>query len=186
VVALIATLALPLAGCVAERSSTQGAPSSSGAATGSPASPPSATTPPVPQPSGSSAELPQPLPIPPGITPKRVSLERSGGFAGAIETLIVAANGQWTYAGGRGSKGGGKPTGGQLTAAQFSQLQRLLASPKLVQESRIKRGPADCKDGFTYTVTTPDLTVSWQDCSPADQPATAAAIARLLVGATPM
>ncbi|HEU4424375.1 MAG TPA: hypothetical protein VFR67_17750 [Pilimelia sp.] len=183
---IAASLALPLAGCAAGEPSAQGTPSPTSSAADETVPPAPATTP-VPQPTGSAGDLPQPpLPIPPGTNAKRVALKRSGGFAGALETLIVAPNGQWTYFGGRGTKGGGKPTTGQLNAAQFSQLQALLASPKLVQESRIKRGPAECRDGYSYELTTPDLTVSWQSCSPADDPATAAAIARLLTGATPM
>jgi hypothetical protein len=175
-------LAATLAGCTADGLPPQTAPSPS-SSTGTP--PPSTT--PVPPQTGQPPEPPQPpLPLPPGTGAKRVSLQRSGGFAGGFETLQVQTNGRWTYTGGRGSKGGGKPTTGQLTAAQFSQLQTLLASPRLVQESRIKRGPAECNDGYNYELSTGELTVSWQSCSPADEPPTAAAIARLLTGTTPL
>jgi len=175
------SLAVTLAGCTADGLPPQTAPSPSESASGPQATPPgspqTARPPDVPVP---------PMPPPPGSNGKRVALERSGGFAGAFETLQMQPDGRWLYTGGRGSKGGGKPTTGQLTVAQFNQLQTLVNDPKLVKEAAIKRGPADCKDGFNYALSTGDLTISWQSCSPADEPPTAAAIVRLLTGATPL
>src|SRR5688572_3505120 len=125
-----AGLALAAAGCSAEREPAA-APSVSAA--------PAATTPPAPpstSPTGpSSAGTPTHGPTdgrPPPRIPaggNRVSLERTGGFAGVNETLLVQPDGRWTYTGGRGGEGSGKPQSGQLTPAQRRQLQALVGSP---------------------------------------------------------
>jgi hypothetical protein len=185
---LIAGLALAIAGCAAGENPSAGSPSPSSSPSGSSPSAPTTPSgsPTNPQPPTTPDPEQPPLPLPPGDGTKRVVVERSGGFAGGMERLLVQPNGAWLYTGARGGKGGGKPQSGQLTADQQRRLQSLLASPELTQESRLKRGPAECNDGFQYSVSTGELTVAWETCSPADSPPTAAAIVSLLGSATPL
>lgn len=115
-------------------------------------------------------------------SPPRITVRRTGGFAGVDQTLVVRPDGVWAW---DGPDQGGGPRGGRLTAAQRAELARLAGSPALAAEARQKPGPPQCADGFDYVLTAGSLTVSWVDCDPVTPP-TAVAITKLLAAATPL
>lgn len=175
--ALVAALglSLTLAGC-AGNSSPTAAPGSSASATPGQATP---TSPVQPSPGGpaASASAPGAAGLP------RVTLRRTGGFAGVFQTLVVRPDGGWTWT--DGPETGGPSKTGQLTAAQRTELARLAADPALAAEASSKRGAPKCNDGFLYTLAVGARTVVWGDCG-AVTPPTATAITNLLATATPL
>lgn len=120
-------------------------------------------------------------PTAPGSLP-RITVRRTGGFAGVEQTLVVRPDGQWAWG---GADAGGAPRGGRLTAAQRRELARLAGLPVLAAEARQKARPPQCADGFAYRLTVGSLTVSWVDCDRVTPP-TAVAITDLLAAATPL
>jgi hypothetical protein len=191
-VALVAVLALPLAGCGAD--ATDNPPAAQPTATVEPsASPTSATgapTPTDPVPPAPRTTAP-PAPRPDRSEPSdrrrppvsgEVVLSRSGGFIGVDQTLVVYADGAWAYQEGRGEIG--KPLG-KLSADQRRQLRALANSPALRSEAGNRSGPGVCNDGYVYALRASEVNVSWNDCGSAE-PATAARIAALLISWTPM
>jgi hypothetical protein len=124
-------------------------------------------------------------PAAPG-SPPRITVRRTGGFAGVEESLVVRPDGVWAWGGGsRGADQRGAPRSGRLTAAQRAELARLATSPALAREARQKPSPPQCADGFNYALTVGAMSVSWVDCDPAIPP-TAVAITNLLATATPL
>ncbi|MEU8003041.1 protealysin inhibitor emfourin [Catellatospora sp. NPDC049111] len=115
-----------------------------------------------------------------------VSVHRTGGFAGVDDRITVTPAGAWTATDrARTSKSG------ELTISEREQLQTLAADPRLNTEATRPTTPTKCADAFQYTVTVDrtggngTVTVSFAEC-PGDEnlPATAAAIATLVTGAT--
>jgi hypothetical protein len=180
---LAAGLALPLVGCSSSDESPSpatSAPTATSPTTGEPGRTP---TLPAPVPTLPGGGNPAPEPPPPGKA--FVSLERSGGIAGRVLTVVVQPDGRWIFTGGKPGESVSKPLTGRLDDARQQRLQQLLADPKLQQEAKIKRGQPTCRDGFHYTLSTGALLVSWDACSAADEPPTATAVAKLLAAATP-
>jgi hypothetical protein len=109
-----------------------------------------------------------------------VTVERSGGFAGVTQVVVVDSAGGWKY---QGDGVGSGPATGKLTSAQRAELGKLLAEPALKRESG---GGLDrsCADAFAYTLVTGSTRVIWSDCG-GTSPATATKIVSLLADATP-
>jgi hypothetical protein len=120
-------------------------------------------------------------PAAPG-SPPRITVSRTGGFAGVEQRLVVRPDGEWAWT---GADQGGGPGHGRLTEAQRAELARLAALPALAAEARAKGGAPGCADGFDYLLTVGSLSVSWMDCAPVTPP-TAVAITDLLAAATPL
>jgi hypothetical protein len=110
-----------------------------------------------------------------------VTVERSGGFAGVQQVVVVAPDGAWEY---QGDGGGAGPATGRLTSEQRAQLRTLLTDPALRRESGggLDRG---CADAFSYTLVTGSTRVIWSDCG-GTTPPTATKIVTLLADATPL
>lgn len=108
-----------------------------------------------------------------------VTVERSGGFAGVTQVVVVDSAGAWKY---QGDGGGSGPVTGKLTSAQRAELRKLLSEPALRQEG----GGLDprCADAFMYTLVTGSTRVIWTDCGDTSPP-TATKIVALLADATP-
>jgi hypothetical protein len=126
-----------LAGCAT--------PTNSAGGTGSPAATqPSASD----LPSASVAALPS------------VSLTRSGGFAGVNQTIVISADGTWTYT----DKRSNATSSGQFTPAQLVQFAQLALDPRLAQEAlQTASGPV-CNDAFQYTLAVGSQSASFEDC----------------------
>ena len=131
----------------------------------------------------------QPAPTPPTTTASadprpaptnvRVSVTRSGGFAGRQDTVTVEPDGRWSRVA-RGTA----PRTGRLTDAQLSRLRALLADRKLAGEAG-SRTNSRCRDAYAYTVSAGPVTVTYPDC-PSDGgiPPVSGAIASLVFDAT--
>jgi hypothetical protein len=170
------TLALLLAvlgGCTNadQPGGTAGAASSTPAATGT-SSAPTATSPSTPAPS---------VPDPGGTTAAaRVTLTRSGGFAGRGDTVTVEPDGRWTAV----DRAGSRRTG-RLDPADLGRLRGLAADPRLADEARRSTTPTGCADVFTYRLTVDNLETGYVDC-PADTgpPPATRALVELILRAT--
>jgi hypothetical protein len=117
---------------------------------------------------------------PPSRADAGVVLVRSGGIAGASETVTVEPDGHWTH-----SDAQRKQRSGQLTEDQRSRLRTLAASPRLNNESNRPTTATTCRDSFNYAVIVGEIRISYVDC-PTDnaRPETAASIVALLTEAT--
>ncbi|WFE62616.1 hypothetical protein [Micromonospora sp. WMMD714] len=144
----------------------------------SPAPTPAATTgSPVPtagEPSGTAPTAGGPTD---GTAAMRITLTRSGGFAGNRDTVTVEPDGRWTTT----DRAGATRTG-RLEPTQLDRL-RALAGPA----ARERDSPPDaaCADTFAYRLTIGTHSVDWTDC-PSGPPPPAAAhdLATLLLQTT--
>jgi hypothetical protein len=125
-----------LAGCATPTSTPGDAPGP-----GSSGAPPSATA------SGAGTSLP-------GVT-----LTRSGGLAGVNQTIVIGADGAWTYADRRSSA----TSSGQFTPAQVVQLAQLALDPRVAQEVLMSSGTV-CNDTFHYTLSIGAQSATFEDC----------------------
>src|SRR4030088_379791 len=119
---------------------TPSAPVTTGVAT------PSATAETPPRASGApggSTSTSKAVPSVPGVT-----VTRTGGLAGVLQVLAVAADGSWTFT----DRRAGTSQQGKLTTAQHQDLARLLTDPALAAESHRSPAPGSCADGFRYTI----------------------------------
>ncbi|MBO4162170.1 hypothetical protein [Micromonospora antibiotica] len=110
-------------------------------------------------------------------TVDRVTLTRSGGFAGNRDTVTVEPDGRWTT-----TDRAGTTRTGRLTPAQLDQL-RTLTGPA----TRSRGGPPDgrCADTYSYQLTVGTRIVEWSDCPSGPQPPAAAPqLAALLLKTT--
>lgn len=176
-----AGLALPAAGCGPVPKTV---PLGAGPSTSLPAvvpSSPVATSAPAPQPTLSAPASAQPAPKP---SPKRIAarvvVQRTGGFAGVAQKLVVEADGSWRYTVERGP-GTGTVKTGRLAAAQQERLHLLLGDPSFGSAYY----PGACADGFHYSLLTGQGRVEWDECGGANPAKVAQSIVALLAAATP-
>ncbi|SCG77323.1 hypothetical protein GA0070623_4225 [Micromonospora rifamycinica] len=112
-----------------------------------------------------------------GTAALRITLTRSGGFAGNRDTVTVEPDGRWTTT----DRAGATRTG-RLEPTQLDRL-RALAGPA----ARERDSPPDaaCADTFAYRLTIGTHSVDWTDC-PSGPPPPAAAhdLATLLLQTT--
>ncbi|WP_328342411.1 hypothetical protein [Micromonospora sp. NBC_00421] len=110
--------------------------------------------------------------------PARITLTRSGGFAGNRDTVTVEPDGRWST-----TDRSGTARTGRLTPAQLDRL-RALTGPATRSSGG---GPPDarCADTFTYRLTVGTRSVDWTDCPDGPQPPAAAPeLATLLLKTT--
>jgi hypothetical protein len=137
-----------------------GCASRQGDATGSAPGPPSGVVS-APTPTASeSARLP------------RISVQRSGGLAGAQDTVDVDPEGAWTATGRSGAS-----SGGRLTAGQIATLRALSGDPRLAGEAGRTPRPSHCSDAFQYVLVTGTARTAYVDCpADGDQPVASMAL----------
>lgn len=170
-----AGFALPASGCghVPKTVPVGGAPSTS-----LPAVVPSSSAP-RPTLTASASAQPAPKPSPKRIA-ARVVVQRTGGFAGVAQKLVVEADGSWRYTVERGP-GTGTVKTGRLGAARRERLHLLLGDPSFGSASY----PGACADGLHYSLVTGQGSVEWDECGAANPATVAQAIVALLAAATP-
>jgi hypothetical protein len=173
--ALVAAMPLALLACSAPagRSPTPSAlPTASASVPATPGSPdPVGST--VP---GGSTSTTKEVPSGPGVT-----ITRTGGLAGVMQVIAVAADGSWTYT----DRRAGTSQQGKLTTAQRQDLARLAIDPALAAEARRSAPPDPCADGFVYTITLGEASTRYEQCGAGNRPVTDQLLA-LVLGATPM
>jgi hypothetical protein len=167
-----AALALSLAACAAPGTDPL-APTSA-----SPSTSPGAQT--TSAPPGPATTSPAPPPPPSGAALSRVTVIRSGGIAGVMQSLQIEADGSWTYV----DRRSGDPKTGRLTSTQRQQLAGLLRSAAFSREARMPPPVGVCNDGFVYSIQMGGLSARLDDCGTAGQRPTLEAVVDLLVTAT--
>ncbi|MFG3557857.1 hypothetical protein ACGGAQ_26105 [Micromonospora sp. NPDC047557] len=173
----IALLAALLAGCTG--TDRAGSPADQPAATGTP--PPATANPTTPNGTAPTGTAPTgPVPPGPGATDAaagRVTLFRSGGFAGRGDNVTVEPDGRWTVVDRAGSRRSGK-----LDTADLGRLRGLAADPRLTTEARRTATATSCADAFSYRLTVGTVETGYVDCpaDPAPPPATRALVELLL------
>jgi hypothetical protein len=106
-----------------------------------------------------------PFVVPPSATASAttgqlsVSLTRSGGIAGVNQTIVIGADGTWTYT----DKRSGATSSGQFTPAQVLQLAQLASDPRVAQEVLTSSGPV-CNDAFHYTLAVGSQSATFEEC----------------------
>ncbi|WP_018351836.1 hypothetical protein [Longispora albida] len=135
-------------------SSATPAPGTSGGGTASPApSKPGSTTAPQPPRPTEGPELPAGLPD--------ITLVRTGGFAGVMDTWKISPQGTWQV-----TDRTGKTRSGKLSPELRSQIISLTQNPALGTELA-KTGTAKCADGFHYQLTINTRKYEAEDCGEA-------------------
>ncbi|MFF5053422.1 protealysin inhibitor emfourin [Micromonospora sp. NPDC000663] len=168
--ATVALLAALLAGCT---STDQG---------GNPPDQPPATTGPSPTVATTDSPptvAPSGTPTAGGVAP-RVTLRRSGGFAGRGDAVTVEPDGRWTAV----DRAGSRRTG-QLDTADLGRLGGLVADPRLAAEARLTASPSGCADAFSYRLTVGAIETGYVDCpGEATPPPATRALVELILRAT--
>ncbi|MEU1754580.1 hypothetical protein ABZ436_18180 [Micromonospora matsumotoense] len=119
----------------------------------------------------------------PGVTANRVSLVQKLGDDGPLRSLTVEPDGRWEC---DDCAGDGVTSTGSLDAEQVQRLQKLLADPRLAQETdQVRKYRATCIDALTSSLLTTTGLVTSQDCPGEERPAVAGEILLLLTQATP-
>ncbi|MBO4162216.1 hypothetical protein [Micromonospora antibiotica] len=119
----------------------------------------------------------------PGVTANRVSLVQKLGDDGPLRSLTVEPDGRWEC---DDCAGDGVTSTGSLDAEQVQRLHKLLADPRLAQETdQARRYRASCIDALTSSLLTTAGLVTSQDCPGEERPAVAGEILLLLTQATP-
>ncbi|WP_194924757.1 hypothetical protein [Catenulispora pinisilvae] len=96
-----------------------------------------------------------------------ITVQRTGGFAGAKDTVDLAPHGSWTAT----DKSGTRRTG-ELTPDQATRITTLAADPRLTTEAARSRPPTRCRDAYSYVLTVGAVRVAFVDCpADPDQPA---------------
>lgn len=129
------------------------------------------TTPPTPDSTAPSTATP--------TTAPRVTVSRTGGFAGQSLLVTVEPDGRWVSVAQPGGKRSGK-----LTTAQQSRLRELTASPALASEATGRPSDSGCRDTYRYLLTVGNRQITYSDC-PNDphRPTTASTIVNLVLTA---
>jgi hypothetical protein len=126
---------------------------------------------------GGSTSTSKAVPSVPGVT-----VTRTGGLAGVMQVLAVAADGSWTFT----DRRAGTSQQGKLTTAQHQDLGRLVTDPALAAESRHSPAPGSCADGFHYTITFGEMSVRYDQCGTAGKRPLTDQLLALVLDATPM
>ncbi len=119
-------------------------------------------------------------PAPPAA--KTLTLQVSGGFVGRKDDLTVMPNGFWTLVDERK----GVTRHGTLTSAQRDQLVKLVNSPKLAAEAKLRQPGAACADGFSYRLRAGSVSMMRANCGTTSDTPTFNAVISLLSKATPL
>ncbi|MEY9854653.1 hypothetical protein ABH935_000250 [Catenulispora sp. GAS73] len=115
----------------------------------------------------------------PGSLPP-IAVQRTGGFAGFQDTVILDPQGTWNV-----TNRAGTHTNGSLTTNQLAEIRTLAADTRLASEAGQTRPPTRCRDAFTYRLTVGGRQIEFVDCpADPDQPAASIALAKRLVGYT--
>jgi hypothetical protein len=101
----------------------------------------------------------------------RITIRRTGGFAGVDDQLVVEPNGAWTA-----TDKLDKRRSGQLTPDQVAAVRALATAPARAGEAGHSAGLTNCMDAFTYAVTIGSEQIGYVDC-PSDSGLPAATIA---------
>ncbi len=90
-----------------------------------------------------------------------LTIRRSGGIAGTVETITVTANGQVSVS----HRGAAAKPSVPLGSAQLTDLTKLLRTKALAQ---VAATPSNrklvCNDGYVYDIRTPHWTLQTDDC----------------------
>jgi len=117
-----------------------------------------------------------------GVTAKAVTITRTGGIAGVMQTLVISADGTWTYT----DRKSGNTQSGKFTSAQGQDLARLASDPAIVAESRAGAPPPGCADGFIYTIAVGEASTRYEQCGAATKRPVTDQLLALVHEATPL
>lgn len=117
--------------------------------------------------SGATAPIPAGSMTTTAAAAPNITVQRSGGFAGANDTIDLAPRGSWTAT----DKSGGRRSG-ELTADQTARISALAADSRIADEAAATRPATRCRDAYNYVLTVGAVRVAFVDCpADPDQPA---------------
>jgi hypothetical protein len=117
-----------------------------------------------------------------GVRATGVSITRTGGIAGVMQTLVISADGTWTYT----DRKSGNTQSGKFTTSQGQDLARLAADPAIVAESRDGGAPPGCADGYIYTIAVGEASTRYEQCGAATKRPVTDQLLALVHEATPL
>jgi hypothetical protein len=94
-----------------------------------------------------------------GINLPPMTISRTGGIAGVMDTLQIEPNGQWSL-----TSRGSTPEAGQLDVQAADQITELLANPGLDAEIAAAAPNSQCADQFRYRVRLSGREFAFDDC----------------------
>ena len=110
--------------------------------------------------------------------PALVTIDRSGGFAGIRQRIVIEKTGAWTVTGPAPAV-----RTGLLSPDQLGSLRMLIDGTTWWADGRRPPSPADCPDGYVYVVAIAEHTATADDCA-MDRLSTLGEIVTLLISAT--
>lgn len=173
VVVALAALSLMLVAC---GPSAIEATRSTGAIAGAESSGPTPTTVPATTP---------PAPAGPAGTSLTgtVTMQRSGGFAGVMQSVVIGADGAWTFT----DRRAGTVRHGQLNPFQRQRLAQVLTDPALArQAATVSTSVGVCSDGYLYQITWGSQRTRLMWCGSVGNHPAAVAVITAIEDATPM
>jgi len=111
-----------------------------------------------------------------------LTVTRSGGITGAMDELVIAPDGSWTFT----NRKTAASQRGTLTPAQVTQLIALVSNPALATEARMSPPPMACSDSFVYTISVGDLRLRYDQCGGTGKRPVTEALIAAVTGATPL
>jgi hypothetical protein len=111
--------------------------------------------------------------------PVKVTVHRTGGFAGVDHRLEITPDGAWTYL------GDGQRKSGRLTASQVDALRALATDQRLSAEAK-HRDKRNCQDGYGYDVTVDSFSITAVECGQFEERPALTALVEFLKDATPL
>ena len=154
----------------------------SAAACTSPWARPSTAADPGANPTG-SASTPTP-PRGPGEVPEpggAVTMQRTGGLAGIMQSIEISTDGTWLYT----DHKAGASKRGRLSDAERQRLDRTLAAPTLASEAN-GPGTGVCNDGLRYAITAGRVRLRFEWCGSVGNRPALVAVIKAIEDATPM
>jgi hypothetical protein len=94
------------------------------------------------------------------IAAPTVTVTRSGGIAGVRQSVEIVFDGSWTYT----DEKSGASERGSLTAAQRTELLRLVSDPAFLAELSQTPSTSGCADAFSYSIKVGQDTATASDC----------------------
>jgi hypothetical protein len=111
-----------------------------------------------------------------------VTMQRSGGFAGVMQSVEIAPDGAWTYT----DRRAGTVRHGRLSSVQRQRLVRSLADPALTREQAVSAPVGVCSDGYLYQITSDRMRMKFVWCGSVGNRPALVAVITAIEDATPM
>ncbi|MGE5828724.1 MAG: hypothetical protein ACM30G_10235 [Micromonosporaceae bacterium] len=111
-----------------------------------------------------------------------VTMQRSGGFAGVMQSVAISADGAWTFT----DRRAGTVRRGQMSQLQRQRLAQSLTDPALARQAAASTSVGVCSDGYLYEITWGSQRTRLMWCGSVGNHPAVVAVITAIEDATPM